>query len=460
MGEDDIVELLWKSGQVVQSSQSQRPISVPPPILRGSGSGGGGGVEGNAPLPLPPPPHTPLLDQPEPSHHQSLLIQEDEMVSWLYHTHREDGFYSDLIYPGVASIPATQPLSSASFAPPPPVDLPSSQILDTRRVANFTNLSRFRGNIFSGGRVEAAGPLVPLPVVSLSTQVGSSLTPSSSATESCLTPATQGSENRSTAIIGGVSRTFVVPGLEKVVATEIAGTSSSGVSKVEAEPIQVQPATETRTADDRKGKERQETADDIEDTKEAPGSTSRKRSRAAEMHNLSERKRRGRINERMKALQELVPRSNKSDKASMLEDAIEYVKSLQMQLHMMSQNMQQFMPHMAMGMMGMNRPPFIHFPGIASHMAGPGPSYPAPPYPFPNNPAFDPSRLHLPSQQPDPAPNQPRLPGYLNPYSQFVGLPQMQQPPPPLQNQTTSQLSFSLPSSVKEPEDQENQPTD
>nr|GEY31852.1 phytochrome interacting factor 3 [Tanacetum cinerariifolium] len=56
------------------------------------------------------------------------------------------------------------------------------------------------------------------------------------------------------------------------------------------------------------------------------------RSRAAEVHNLSERRRRDRINEKMKALQELIPRCNKSDKASMLDEAIEYLKSLQMQV--------------------------------------------------------------------------------------------------------------------------------
>ncbi|KAJ1266303.1 hypothetical protein BS78_08G140700 [Paspalum vaginatum] len=60
-----------------------------------------------------------------------------------------------------------------------------------------------------------------------------------------------------------------------------------------------------------------------------------KRRRAAEVHNLSERRRRDRINEKMKALQELIPHCNKTDKASMLDEAIEYLKSLQLQLQMM-----------------------------------------------------------------------------------------------------------------------------
>lgn len=74
--------------------------------------------------------------------------------------------------------------------------------------------------------------------------------------------------------------------------------------------------------------------------KKKPSSVSRgkstKRNRAAEVHNLSERRRRDRINEKMRALRELVPNCNKTDRASMLEDAIEYLKTLQMQVQIMS----------------------------------------------------------------------------------------------------------------------------
>ncbi|KAE8660179.1 Phytochrome interacting factor 3, putative isoform 3 [Hibiscus syriacus] len=57
-----------------------------------------------------------------------------------------------------------------------------------------------------------------------------------------------------------------------------------------------------------------------------------KRSRAEEVHNLSERRRRDRINEKMRALQELIPNCNKVDKASMLDEAIEYLKTLQLEV--------------------------------------------------------------------------------------------------------------------------------
>ncbi|PWA74544.1 Basic helix-loop-helix leucine zipper transcription factor [Artemisia annua] len=61
-----------------------------------------------------------------------------------------------------------------------------------------------------------------------------------------------------------------------------------------------------------------------------------KRTRAAEVHNMSEKRRRSRINEKMKALQKLIPNSNKTDKASMLDEAIEYLKQLQLRVQMLT----------------------------------------------------------------------------------------------------------------------------
>ncbi|MBA0548909.1 hypothetical protein Golob_019972, partial [Gossypium lobatum] len=192
--------------------------------------------------------------------------------------------------------------------------------------------------------------------------------------------------------------------------------------------------------------------------KHTRGSTSTKRSRAAEVHNLSERRRRDRINEKMRALQELIPRCNKSDKASMLDEAIEYLKSLQLQVQpvrirveaaalkvfneqsftcpilnvmellimmsmgcgmvpMMFPGVQQYMPTMGMGIgmgMGMDigRPtmPFTNVlagsplptPAAAAHL---GPRFPMPPFHMPPPalapaPAPDPSRIQ-PNNQSD-----------------------------------------------------------
>jgi len=102
---------------------------------------------------------------------------------------------------------------------------------------------------------------------------------------------------------------------------------------------------------------------ECEATEEAKSSRrcgTKRRTRAAEVHNLSERRRRDRINEKMRALQELIPHCNKTDKASILDETIEYLKSLQMQVQimwmtsgmapMMFPGAHQFMSPMALGM--------------------------------------------------------------------------------------------------------------
>ncbi|KAI9099106.1 hypothetical protein K1719_024873 [Acacia pycnantha] len=90
----------------------------------------------------------------------------------------------------------------------------------------------------------------------------------------------------------------------------------------------------------------------------ARGGTGSNRSRAAEVHNLSERRRRDRINEKMRALQELIPNCNKVDKASMLDEAIEYLKILQLQVQMMSMGTGLYVPPMMLphGMQHMQSP--------------------------------------------------------------------------------------------------------
>ncbi|XP_062081712.1 transcription factor PIF3 isoform X2 [Humulus lupulus] len=94
-----------------------------------------------------------------------------------------------------------------------------------------------------------------------------------------------------------------------------------------------------------------------------PRGSGSKRSRAAEVHNLSERRRRDRINEKMRALQELIPNCNKVDKASMLDEAIEYLKTLQLQVQIMSMGAGLCMPPMMLppGMQHMHAPHMAHF---------------------------------------------------------------------------------------------------
>ncbi|KAG5579885.1 hypothetical protein H5410_050512 [Solanum commersonii] len=120
-------------------------------------------------------------------------------------------------------------------------------------------------------------------------------------------------------------------------------------------------------------KESKDNEDDDEKKGSKISSFSTKRSRAAASHNQSERKRRDKINQRMKTLQKLVPTSSKpTDKASMLDEVTEYLKQLQAQVKAMSMmihvNMHppaMMLPNMAfqqqqqqfqMSIMGMARP--------------------------------------------------------------------------------------------------------
>ncbi|XP_072982684.1 transcription factor UNE10-like isoform X2 [Typha latifolia] len=99
----------------------------------------------------------------------------------------------------------------------------------------------------------------------------------------------------------------------------------------------------------------EEEEEEEEEEKAGRSSISTKRSRAAAIHNQSERKRRDRINQRIKTLQKLVPNSSKTDKASMLDEVIEYLKQLQAQVQMMnrmsSMMMPMAMPQLQMSMM-------------------------------------------------------------------------------------------------------------
>ncbi|GMJ01002.1 hypothetical protein HRI_003769400 [Hibiscus trionum] len=85
---------------------------------------------------------------------------------------------------------------------------------------------------------------------------------------------------------------------------------------------------------------------EMEESEGRKGSKVAKGKRKTEVHSLSERKRRGKINKKMRALKELIPNCTKVDKASMLDEAIEYLKSLQLQVQMMSMGNGVYLPPM------------------------------------------------------------------------------------------------------------------
>ncbi|KAG8092962.1 hypothetical protein GUJ93_ZPchr0012g19128 [Zizania palustris] len=74
----------------------------------------------------------------------------------------------------------------------------------------------------------------------------------------------------------------------------------------------------------------------IESNSERKKTASRRSSQYAETHSLTEKRRRCKINEKLKTLQQLVPGCDKSNQASTLDQTIQYMKSLQQHVQAMS----------------------------------------------------------------------------------------------------------------------------
>nr|GEY30018.1 transcription factor UNE12-like [Tanacetum cinerariifolium] len=63
-----------------------------------------------------------------------------------------------------------------------------------------------------------------------------------------------------------------------------------------------------------------------------------RRRQATDPHSITEHLRQERTTQRMRALEELVPSCNKTDKATMLDEIINYVKFLRLQVKVLSMN--------------------------------------------------------------------------------------------------------------------------
>ncbi|KAK7393320.1 hypothetical protein VNO78_21872 [Psophocarpus tetragonolobus] len=441
---DEIMELLWQNGQVVMHSQNQRPFRKPPPPPN---TNGGDGVI---------PAREIRSSEAESYGHQHLFIQEDEMASWLHYPINEDpptfdhnDFCTDMLYPH-QNASASQNHSSAAVQssvrtaelrhPPPRPPIPPPR--RPEQIHNFTK----HGNASSSSKAAAAQQTV---------------------VDSCDTPAAtaERAETGRASVSAAAVKAAESGGGRETATCDVTVTSSPGGSSGSAEPVQREPVVDRK----RKGREPEDSEFQSEDVdfespeskKQVRGSTSTKRSRAAEVHNLSERRRRDRINEKMKALQELIPRCNKSDKASMLDEAIEYLKSLQLQVQMMSMGcgmvpmmfpgIQQYMPPMGMGIgmgmamemgMGMNRP-VMPFPNMLASSTLPaataaahlGPRFPMPPFHMPHVPAPDSSRMQAANQSDNNNmlnslgtldPDKSIIPNFTDPYQQYLGLQQAQ----------------------------------
>ncbi|XP_059626132.1 transcription factor PIF1-like isoform X2 [Cornus florida] len=473
VADEEIMELMWQDGHVVMQSQNQRSVKK--------------SQFGDAVLPAEQSAARQIQTGEESAN--NLFMQEDEMASWLHYPMDDSSFdrdlYADFLNPSPTATVAPSShtvqisdVSTADLRPKPPAAAatrpPIHPFMRTEaqtysRHHNFVHLSRPKL------RIESAAPSSN-KVGMDSTVVDSSVTPSGMAQVS--------GENLGCGSMGGTKGAGTSSAADGVgrgkAVCERSVSSSPGGSSASAEPVHKPPPTteerkrKGREADDSECHSEDAEIDSPDAKKHVRGSTSAKRTRAAEVHNLSERRRRDRINEKMRALQELIPRCNKSDKASMLDEAIDYLKSLQMQVQMMTMGcsmvpmmfpgIQQYMPPIGMGMgmgmdMGMNRP-MIPFPPVLAGSALPtsaaaahlGPRYPMPAFHMPAA-LPDPSRMQATSQS-DPLlhslgtqPNQSRMPSLVEQYQQYPGLYQMQIRPH--QSQAMGVPSSSKPSSNK-----------
>ncbi|KGN58326.1 transcription factor PIF1 [Cucumis sativus] len=481
MLDGEVMELLCQNGQVVMQSPNQKsrmksPQSTTAEQITNRDT-------------------RPMSQQEEPQ----LFMQEDEMISWLHYplvddSTLENSFRDELLYPsnpqsieqnavvsaqvrttdGMEFRPLTAMTTTATstMVARPPIP-PMRRTEPETKVNSF---GRFSGH---ARRIESA-PSNSKNMVRESTVVGST-----SSNTMVLTPETRSSEVQRTAITDIPSCGLACSGGVAAPSTGNGGELMKMIVS-ETEPVQRTTSLEDRK---RKGKETDDsdylcysTDVEFESTdakKQVRGSTSTKRSRAAEVHNLSERRRRDRINEKMKALQELIPRCNKADKASMLDEAIEYLKTLQLQVQMMSMGCgmvpmmfpgaQQFMPPMGMGMglgmgigigmeAGVNRP-MMPYPNMLAGQMFPwqagatqlGPSLSFPPFHMAHVSNTDPSRIQETNQSDQMHSssemqniNLPRASSSLDSYHQFPGSQQMQKSAsssqPSLQNQPPALL--------------------
>lgn len=323
-----LVELLWQNGQVVLNSQTHRKPGYgtdesrqhrkhEEPTIRSSGN-------------------------------PSNLIEVDETDSWI-HCPIDESFEKELLWQ----------FEGNKFSSPNPLPPP-------RFETGYQSSNQHQNLGQNTGRLRGQGEHSIMTVGSShcgSNQIANDLRPSRAAAGKnyCgkLSPQSESMERVT---------------LETAITTSSGGSGSS-FGKTTCN-LSTDNNSHKRKIRDGEDTECQSEAVELESAGGKKSATTRK-SRTAEVHNLSERRRRDRINEKMRALQELIPHSNKSDKASMLDEAIEYMKSLQLQVQMMWMGggmapmifpgVQQYMSRMRMGMgMGMGMVPSI--PNVPMHL--------------------------------------------------------------------------------------------
>ncbi|XP_031482033.1 transcription factor PIF1-like isoform X2 [Nymphaea colorata] len=337
--ESDVQELLWRDGTVVTQTYSQKTARASALTFSGEGlpfnytfskfgPRESRTVEATLSSSDPPPPY----------------IQDDDMPSWLNHPF-DDAFYRDLFLPPgdrtpQAPVPASPEPSEAatvrdshaSRARKAPAESP---LKPGPKVVNFSIFAKTAGLVGEVGmrrtKLVAGGS-------------EKARLESTTVVDSCDTPPQLVGPRRLNTVAQPESND-----LSAASPTETMELSKEA-ARSESERHEATITSSKLMARKRKSRDSVESENRYDEDGEADESVNAKRSkakrrnRAAQIHNLSERRRRDRINEKMRTLQELLPRCNKADKASLLDEAIEYLKALQLQVQMMSVACS--MPHM------------------------------------------------------------------------------------------------------------------
>ncbi|KAL5731563.1 transcription factor [Ranunculus cassubicifolius] len=367
MGEDnELMELLWRNGQMVQQSQTHRKPGSTELIHRKK-------TDADSFMNL------------------SSLIDEDETASWMQYAYPnalDDSLAGDFCSSSFYELSNTHPIekekaikhfgaseeahvrvtntaSRPVFRQPNDTNFMENSSHITTQDPNFGGLERIENFPHFSRTIKAEIPTTNVVIRGAAGDNGESSVMTIGSSH-CGSNQVLNEGDRSRVSSNGLGSTGgpikestrkTFPLSETLETTITSSSGGSGGSYNGTEKQSTQPQRNKRKGRDIEDSECQ--SEDVEfesaNANKAPQrSGSTRRSRAAEVHNLSERRRRDRINEKMRALQELIPHCNKSDKASMLDEAIEYLKSLQLQVQMM--------------WMGSGMAPMM-FPGVQHYMS-------------------------------------------------------------------------------------------
>ncbi|CAF1924436.1 unnamed protein product [Brassica oleracea var. botrytis] len=357
---DEVVELVWENGQISTQSQSSRPRNIPPPqsIHQARARELGNG------------PKATMVDEIQMSVPSLMtgLSQDDDLVPWLNPHQSLDGYCSDLLrdaspvtvneqetdaFPrrnnGNESAPAASSSQFNGFdshslygtgRAGDPVSQPAkpdrfSQRLEPLVTSNKTGLLNFSHFL----RTAALAKTNNNPPGSKEKSPQSP--PNVFQTRVLGAKDNEPKDNQKACLVSEDSNRKEQESEKAVVCSSVgSGNSLDGPSESPLKRKHLDVQDIDCHSEDVEG----ESGDGRKEAAPSRTSIGSKRSRSAEVHNLSERRRRDRINEKMRALQELIPNCNKVDKASMLDEAIEYLKSLQLQVQFMSMASGYFMP--------------------------------------------------------------------------------------------------------------------